>query len=201
VASSGRAVRRIDPGRLAARRSAAQLLHRPADVGDAADVARAICGAQAQDMAAGRLAFRARSRRLWASDVDRGRSEERSLVRTWAMRGTMHLLATEDFGWLVPLFEPGLVSFARRRLRQLGMEPHVVQRALDEIERVDRNERLVLAIAGMEVRPVRGRCSTSRSRFRRISRFPARDDDDGIVVSDRSIWQKLQCVRAAFSFR
>jgi len=38
--------------------------------------------------------------------VDRARIEERSIVRTWAMRSTMHLLATEDIGWVLPLFEP-----------------------------------------------------------------------------------------------
>jgi Winged helix DNA-binding domain len=126
---------RIDASRLPRLRSAAQLLHRPADVRHPADVARAICGAQAQDRYAGRLAFRARSRRLTAADVDHARNEERSLLRTWAMRGTMHLLATDDAGWLVPLFEDAMAVNARRRLSQLGMDAATRDRGIREIER------------------------------------------------------------------
>jgi hypothetical protein len=126
---------RIDAARLPRLRSAAQLLHRPADMRHPADVARAICGAQAQDLHAGRLAFRARSRRLSAADVDRARNEERSLLRTWAMRGTMHLVATDDAGWLVPLFEDAMAQNARRRLSQLGMDNPTRDRGLREIER------------------------------------------------------------------
>jgi hypothetical protein len=132
--------RSVDAARLPRLRSAAQLLHRPADMRHPADVARAICGAQAQDLYAGRLAFRARSRRLSAADVDRARNEERSLLRTWAMRGTMHLLATDDAGWLAPLFEDAMAQNARRRLSQLGMDAPTRDRGLREIERRLRDE-------------------------------------------------------------
>jgi hypothetical protein len=98
-------------------------------------VAGRICGAQAQDARAGRLAFRARSARLRAADVDRARTEERSLLRTWAMRKTMHLIATDDAPWLLPLFEPGIASWSRRRLAQLGIEPAAQERGLREIRR------------------------------------------------------------------
>jgi len=131
VAGSG--TRRIDPARLAGVRAAAQLLHRPATGGHPADVARAICGAQAQDLSAGRLAFRARSPSLRAADVDRARTEERSLLRTWVMRGTMHLIATEDAAWLVPLFEQAFADNSRRRLAQLGVDPVTQERGLREI--------------------------------------------------------------------
>src|SRR5215212_12015908 len=127
--------RTIPPARLAPTRATTQLLHRPAAVRHPADVARAICGAQAQDLPAGRLAFRARSARLRASDVDRARNQERSLIRTWAMRGTLHLIATEDFGWLVPLFESRFVEYSRRRLAQLDMPAGTQERAIREVQR------------------------------------------------------------------
>jgi Winged helix DNA-binding domain len=127
--------RPIDPARLAALRAAAQLLHRPTGLRHPADVARAICGAQAQDQRAGRLAFRARNARLLAANVDRARTEERSLLRTWAMRSTMHLLATDDAAWLLPLFEPVVATNSRRRLGQLGMDAGTQERALREIAR------------------------------------------------------------------
>jgi hypothetical protein len=127
--------RRIKARRLPLMRAAAQLLHRPGGNAHPADIARTIAGAQAQDERAGRLAFRARNARLKAADIDRARNEERSLVRTWAMRKTMHLLASDDVGWLVPLFEPITLSESRRRLAQLGIEPKDQDRALHEIER------------------------------------------------------------------
>ena len=125
----------IDPARLAALRAAAQLLHRPGTARHPADVARAICGAQAQDLAAGRLAFRARNGRLRAVDVDRARTEERSLLRTWVMRRTMHLIATEDEAWLAPLFERAFVDNSRRRLAQLGVDSATQERGLREIRK------------------------------------------------------------------
>ena len=127
--------RSVDPARLAGLRAAAQLLHRPGTARHPADVARAICGAQAQDLAAGRLAFRARNGRLRAVDVDRARTEERSLLRTWVMRRTMHLIATEDEAWLAPLFERAFVDNSRRRLAQLGVDSATQERGLREIRK------------------------------------------------------------------
>jgi hypothetical protein len=37
------------------------------------------------------------------------------------MRGTLHLLATEDFGWLVPLLGPVFVRKSQRRYAELGL--------------------------------------------------------------------------------
>jgi hypothetical protein len=126
---------RDSPPDLARQRAAAQLLHRPAGYSHPADVARAICGAQAQDPRAARLAFRARHPKLTAADVDRARVEERSLLRTWAMRKTMHLIATDDAAWMLPLFESAIAEWSRRRLAQLGIEPRAQEKGLREIRR------------------------------------------------------------------
>lgn len=125
--------RAIAEERLAAVRATAQLLHRPRGFSHPADVAKAVCGLQAQDMRHGRLAFRARSATLRASDVERARTEERSLLHTWAMRNTLHLIATDDVPWLMPLFEPRLEAFARARLAQLGLERPDQDRAIGVI--------------------------------------------------------------------
>jgi uncharacterized protein YcaQ len=117
VAGSG-----IDPAGLARLRAARQLLHRPTNAKDPASIARAIGGAQAQDVYAGPLTFRSRSRSLTAADIKRARTEERSLLRTWVMRTTVHMIPTDDAAWWLPLFEPGIERDTRRRLSQLGME-------------------------------------------------------------------------------
>ena len=122
--------RGIDPAGLARLRAAMQLLHRPASARDPAEIARSIAGAQAQDVYAGPLTFRSRSRRLTAADVKRARTEERSLLRTWVMRTTVHLIPADDAGWWLPLFEPGIEKWSRRRLGQLGMSKGDEDRAL-----------------------------------------------------------------------
>jgi Winged helix DNA-binding domain len=120
----------MEPQRLARARSAAQLLGRPAAVRHPADVARLAGPIQAQEPRAARLAFRARSRRLVAADVDRARREERSLLRAWAMRRTAHLIPTEDAGWLLPLFADSLARQARKRMADHGLDLGGQDRAL-----------------------------------------------------------------------
>lgn len=97
---------------------------------DPAEIARAIAGAQAQDTFAGPLQFRSRSRKLRAADIDSARTAERSLLRTWVMRNTIHLIATDDAGWMLPLFEPNLEKWSRRRLEALGVPPRRQEKAL-----------------------------------------------------------------------
>ena len=125
--------RRVDPAKLAPIRAAAQLLHRPRTPSHPADIAREIAGAQAQDPRAGRLTFRARSSKPSAADVDRCRTEERSLLLIWAMRNTLHLLNAEDAVWMLPLFKPKLEGFARRRLAHFGVDRRAQDRALGAI--------------------------------------------------------------------
>ena len=127
--------RRIDPDRLARLRAATQLLHRPVSATDPAEIARAIGGAQAQDTYAGPQQFRSRSRRLTAEDIGRARTEERSLLRTWVMRMTVHLIPTEDAAWWLPLYEPTMERWHRGRLGELGMPPRDADRALKVIGR------------------------------------------------------------------
>jgi uncharacterized protein YcaQ len=125
----------VDPARLARLRAATQLIHRPASAKDPAEIARSIAGAQAQDVYAGPLTFRSRSRSLTAEDIERARTEERSLLRTWVMRTTIHLIPTEDAGWWLPIFEPGIEKWSRRRLSQLGMPAGQEDKALRVIAR------------------------------------------------------------------
>ncbi len=116
--------------RLARLRAASQALHRPVGLRDPAGVARAAGPIQAQEPRAARLAFRARSRGLTAADIDRARTEERSLLRAWCMRRTVHLLPSEDAGWLLPLFSEAIVRQARKRLNDFGLDRHRQDRAL-----------------------------------------------------------------------
>jgi hypothetical protein len=113
----------------------AQLLtgRRPRSV---AEVVRALGGLQAQDTPASRLAVRPRSTGLDADAVRRACNQDRSVVRTWVMRGTLHLVAAEDAGWLVGLLGPALAAAGRRRRLQLGLDDRLLGRAMEALPAV-----------------------------------------------------------------
>lgn len=70
-----------------------------------------ICGLHAQLMSAAELSVWARGDGLSPSDVQDALWRDRTLVKTWAMRGTLHLLTTNDF----PLYIAGLSTLKHYR--------------------------------------------------------------------------------------
>ena len=79
-----------------ARRLDRQALAEPAtDVGPA-DIASRLCGVHAQILGAAELAIGRRIAGATRSDVQRALWQDRSLVKTFGPRGTVHLLATAD---------------------------------------------------------------------------------------------------------
>jgi hypothetical protein len=88
--------------------------------GSAVDVARALYGLQAQDTDAGVLSVGVRATGLTEQDV-----RTAGLVRTWAWRGTLHLLAPED----VPRTLALVPTLPAARWRQLGLDDAVYGRA------------------------------------------------------------------------
>jgi Winged helix DNA-binding domain len=101
-------------------RIAAQLLQRPRQL-SVPDLISHLGGVQAQVLPAAGLALRARTEGLREHGVGRARLIDRSVVLNWAMRGTLHLVAAQDHGWLVPLVIEARVSNAYRRLQQEGV--------------------------------------------------------------------------------
>jgi hypothetical protein len=88
---------------------------------DATELVRALGGVQAQEPNAAALSVRARTAGLTYADLDRALGEERSVVRTWAIRGTIHLVASEDAGWLHDLLAPVAMPGEQRALDALGV--------------------------------------------------------------------------------
>jgi Winged helix DNA-binding domain len=115
-------------------RLTAQLLAGP-PAADPLAVARRLLAVQAQDARGARLAVRARSEGLHAGDVDRALSDDRSLVITWLNRGTLHLIASEDYHWLHALTTPPLHAANARRLAQEGITAPAAERGVAAIER------------------------------------------------------------------
>jgi Winged helix DNA-binding domain len=60
------------------------------------ETARRLCGVHAQVMSSAELALAARVDGLRVEDVREALWQDRALVKTWAMRGTLHLLPADD---------------------------------------------------------------------------------------------------------
>jgi hypothetical protein len=129
----------LNEDRVRRARMAAQLLHRPRRL-KPAQMVRHLLGVQAQVLSAAGLALAARTEGLSAELVERARTQDRSIVLTWAMRGTLHLVAAEDHGWLQPLVIEPRIANSRRRLRELGMTGDQPDRAVRAVERMLQRE-------------------------------------------------------------
>ena len=82
-------------------RMARHHLDRPAPRSQVASVVADACGIQAQVMAAAQLALRVRLRGLTLEDIERALWQERTLARVWCMRGTVHLVPSDQFAVFV----------------------------------------------------------------------------------------------------
>jgi hypothetical protein len=104
-------VKSISWKQVAAWRARRHGLHtlRPAD--DALAVVSELCGVHAQLMSSAGLTLHARLDGFAAQDVDRLLWQEKTLVKTWCMRGTLHLLPAAEY----PLWQAGLDTYAHYR--------------------------------------------------------------------------------------
>jgi hypothetical protein len=85
---------------------------------------------QAQDGSAARLGVRARAADVTEREVVKAIEDDRSITRTWLMRGTIHLVDTADLRWLVRLIGPAVQRQYRTRWRQIGLTDDVLDRSV-----------------------------------------------------------------------
>ena len=83
---------------------------------------------QAQDYAGATWAIGLRLPGSSLADIERALAE-RTLVRTWPMRGTLHFVAAEDVRWLLALLAPRVLARAARREQQLSLDDTTFKRA------------------------------------------------------------------------
>lgn len=93
----------------------------PAEPRDAKDVVRWFGAIQAQDYRASLWAIGARALGATENDVE-GALARREIVRSWALRGTLHIVAADDLRWMLDLSGPRLLQQAAGRLRQLELD-------------------------------------------------------------------------------
>ena len=115
---------RLTGDELRRRRARAQLLH-PARR-TPAQIVRTLLVVQSQDVRQARIALWTRSSSLTQAAIDRA-FERGEIVITWLNRGTLHMVAAEDYPWMLALTAPTQTTSNVTRLRRLGVgdpEPH-----------------------------------------------------------------------------
>ena len=109
-------------------------------------VVRRVFAVQAQDAVAADLGIRARGQDLSAKAIRTAYEEDRSIVRGWFMRGTLHTIPSEDTRWVLRLLAPRILAATSRRYHQLGLDDGLRERA-------DRLIRRALTTHGPLTRP------------------------------------------------
>jgi len=88
---------------------------------------------QAQDYLGSLWAIGLRTRAATEPSVERAIAE-RSIVRTWPLRGTLHFVAAEDARWMLNLCAPRTLARSARRLeREHGIDRRLVARSADVV--------------------------------------------------------------------
>ena len=101
----------------------------------APDVVRRLCGVQAQVASSADLAVRVRSEAVKAGDVGRALANG-DLIKTWAMRGTLHLLTPEDAGAFLSVLAAGRTWERPVWQRYFGLDPAAMDAFRDAVREV-----------------------------------------------------------------
>lgn len=102
------------------RRLASQQIASPR-LDDPAEVVRRLGAVQAQDYLGALWAVGLRTVGATEETVTQALATGR-IIRTWPMRGTIHLVAPEDVRWMLALLTPRVIQGGQGRLRQLGLD-------------------------------------------------------------------------------
>jgi hypothetical protein len=83
---------------------------------------------QGQDLPGVKWSAALRAPGSTAADVDRA-LENGELVRSWPLRGTLHLVGARDLGWILALTAERSIQGVATRHRQLGLDPDTFAKA------------------------------------------------------------------------
>jgi hypothetical protein len=95
---------------------------------DPAAVVAWLGAVQAQDYSGGLWAVGLRTRTATQQDVERALAD-RTILRTWPMRGTLHFVAAPDAQWMLDLLAARVIAAVGPRERQLELDETVFGRS------------------------------------------------------------------------
>ena len=83
---------------------------------------------QAQDYAGAKWSISLRLPGHTDADIEQA-IDDKTIVRTWAMRGTLQFVAAADIHWLLALLAPRLIAGGARRYRELELDQRTLARS------------------------------------------------------------------------
>jgi len=99
------------------------------------DVVKWFGAVQAQDYLGALWAVGLRMRNATEAAIEQAIAD-RTIVRTWPMRGTLHFVAPEDIRWMLKLLTPRVIANnAQRVFRDYGLDAAAVARSRDVVEK------------------------------------------------------------------
>jgi len=85
------------------------------------DVVSWLGAMQAQDYYALLWAVALRMKNAIENDIEQAISDK-TIVRTWPMRGTLHFVTAEDVRWMLELLTPRVAAASKGRFKRLGID-------------------------------------------------------------------------------
>jgi hypothetical protein len=138
------------------------LLTAPHPVRDVAGIVEWFGAMQAQDMASGLWSLGVRLPGSTVEDVSAA-LERREAIRTWPMRGTVHLVPPADAHWMLELMGARALAGAAKRRETIGLSEATAERGVEVLATALKGNRLTraeclaaLAGAGIELGPQMG---------------------------------------------
>jgi Winged helix DNA-binding domain len=87
---------------------------------------------QAQDYLGALWAVGLRTRSATEQTIEQALAEK-TIVRTWPMRGTIHFVAPADVRWMLEVLTPRVVQRSKRRLTELGLDEKIIAASAEVI--------------------------------------------------------------------
>lgn len=96
--------------------------HKPEEIVDA------LGAVQAQDYSGSLWGIGLRLPGTTVDDIEKALNE-RKIVRTWPMRGTLHFAPARDARWMLELMAPRVIRRSARRYKELGLNDEIFERS------------------------------------------------------------------------
>jgi hypothetical protein len=98
------------------------------------EIVEALGAVQSQDYSGGLWGIGLRLPGSTVVDIEKALNE-RKIVRTWPMRGTLHFVPALDARWMLELLTPRVIRRSARRYEELGLNDEIFERSEELITR------------------------------------------------------------------
>jgi hypothetical protein len=101
-----------------------------------------LCAAQAQDYYGALWTIGLRTKNSTEKDIEKAIADK-TILRTWPMRGTLHFVASENAKWMLKLLTPRIISKAAGRHKQLEINDKVLSKSYKIFEKAFQKNKLL----------------------------------------------------------